>query len=261
MEKDEVCSYEELLRQADGFIAPSSFVRDGLVQIGVEAARIQVVPYGGVPNDPRLLDDDNFPGSSSWSAPASSEPLRLLWVGSIVYRKGAHHLAEVIRHLPFPVKLTVVARSGRSQNPFSGLQGVTFRRNLSPSELAEIYASHDILCFPSLAEGFGLTVAEALGAGLPVLATSATGARDIVAPGVNGIVLDSARLPGVLTEAISRLHHDRSQLLQLHEGARRLAADRAWSSFRERVIEAIGALEETHQELGSTPRGAVRGEP
>ncbi|MGB4563002.1 MAG: glycosyltransferase, partial [Methylophilaceae bacterium] len=53
-------------------------------------------------------------------------------------------------------------------------------------ELANFYHSHDVFCFPSLTDTFGIVIIEALSNGLPVAAFNVTGPKDIVSHGIDG---------------------------------------------------------------------------
>ena len=57
--------------------------------------------------------------------------------------------------------------------------GVTYAGNLNREEIRKMYQNSDWLVHPSNFEGFSLSILEALGAGLPVVASTATGAADL----------------------------------------------------------------------------------
>lgn len=80
----------------------------------------------------------------------------------------------------------------------------------------------DVLCLPTLREGFGQVIIEAAALGLPAVTTSATGARDAVVDGSTGLVVpvgDASRLAGALWEVAS----DRELAARLGDAARRRA--------------------------------------
>jgi glycosyltransferase involved in cell wall biosynthesis len=64
----------------------------------------------------------------------------------------------------------------------------------------ERFQSSDIFLFPSLEDGFGYVVAEAMACGLPVITTKNTGASDLLQPGVNGEIVP-IRDPAAAAEA------------------------------------------------------------
>jgi glycosyltransferase involved in cell wall biosynthesis len=98
----------------------------------------------------------------------------------------------------------------------AGLAGVA-TGVLAPEEMAEVVAALDVVVSASEYEGFGLTMAEAMACGVPVVATAVGGVADVVDNGVTGLLValgDDASLAG----AIGRLRDD---------GARRLEMGRA----------------------------------
>jgi glycosyltransferase involved in cell wall biosynthesis len=106
--------------------------------------------------------------------------------------------------------------------------------------LAALLAGHRVLLFASRAEGLGMTVLEALTAGLPVVASDVPGPRDILAGGEGGILVPDGHVEGMAT-ALRRLLADDVRRVELAERGRARAAsyqtkpvvDRLESSYRE----------------------------
>lgn len=178
---------------------------------------------------------DRWPGSLS---PAQIEarahlpgPLRLIFVGNLIARKGLHTLLLALSWLPVgAATLTVVgsrevdpayAAACRRQTEQLGLEErVTFRDSLPDPELAHELSNHQVLAVPSSYEGFGIVYLEAMSFGLPAIATAAGGASEIVSAGENGFLLP----PGdtdALAECIHRLNADRALLSIMSLAARR----------------------------------------
>ena len=70
--------------------------------------------------------------------------------------------------------------------------------------MAEVYAAADIFLLPSIFDPFSLAAIEALGAGLPVITTAATGISEVITPGVHGEVIAEPSDVESLTEALRR---------------------------------------------------------
>jgi glycosyltransferase involved in cell wall biosynthesis len=110
----------------------------------------------------------------------------------------------------------------QSQRP--GLRGrVTFHGVIPYPQPA--LAQIGMLVLPSLHEGFGLVLIEAMAAGVPVVARNVPGVRDVVRDGQTGLLADPAD-PTALAAAISRLLSDRTLCQRLIESARRDVAQR-----------------------------------
>ena len=75
------------------------------------------------------------------------------------------------------------------------------------NDIAKIYKSADICCFPSIREGLGLAAIEGMAAGLPLIAADNRGTRDFCQNGVNGFMCDPFS-PQDFADAISKLLND-----------------------------------------------------
>jgi glycosyltransferase involved in cell wall biosynthesis len=83
----------------------------------------------------------------------------------------------------------------------------------------------DVLVLPSLAEGFGLVLIEAMAAGVPVVATDVPGIRDVVSDGVNGLLVPP-KSPQALAGAIGRVLSDRALRQMLVGNGSRIVRER-----------------------------------
>jgi len=126
---------------------------------------------------------------------------RLLFVGNVIPRKGLWTLIQgMVVHIETPYQLTIAGRSDidpdytdylRQYVKMRGLEArVCFKGAVSQQELIELYRNHDVFAMPSKYEGFGIVYLEAMSFGLPVIASSAGGAADIVKEGVNGYLAE-----------------------------------------------------------------------
>lgn len=88
--------------------------------------------------------------------------------------------------------------------------------------VADYLASFDVFAFPSLQEGMGSSILDAMYVGVPVVASNVGGIPDIVEDGVNGILIP-ARQPVALSEALATLIQDAAMAEQLVEKAKKTA--------------------------------------
>lgn len=221
-------------RMASRVLAASSFTRKSLVDHGSESQSIQVIPYGidlqlFQPNGHRRRD--------------TSGPLKVLFVGRINQRKGIKYLLEALRLLPdASCELTICGRVLDGLDLFDTVaQQVKIRPSVSAAELLEAYQSADLFVLPSVGEGFGQVLLEALACGLPVLATTHTAAADLITEGVEGFVVEP-RQPAQLAERMQWAIQHRAELSSMSIAARRCAERFPWSRFQQDVSHAVQAF-------------------
>jgi len=101
---------------------------------------------------------------------------------------------------------------------------------LSESELIDEYLAHDVFLFPSLYEGFGMVVLEAMACGLSVVATPVGGAADIIEDGVDGFLVPF-RDSQALAETALRLLDSESLRETVEDRARRKASGYSWGQI------------------------------
>ncbi|WP_299058179.1 glycosyltransferase family 4 protein [uncultured Nocardioides sp.] len=223
---------EASLKKADGFLVASQFTKRGLQDLGVDSERVRQAVYGS----DRIA---TAPRRSSWQSRSTGRPLRLLWIGQLAYRKGPHWLFEAARRLSGLVELTIVSRS-EVPTWLQPLPDNVSLMRVEAGAMDRVFASHDAFVMPSLVEGFGLVYAEALRAGLPIIATANSGAPDIAQDGENAIFVEAGDLEGLVT-SLSELAESRELLSHLRRGAR----DRrlpTWAEFRQQVRNGADLL-------------------
>ncbi len=220
-------------RMASQWIVASSFTRRTLLENGIPADSIAVVPYG--------VDLQKFsPALGEQRQRNANAPLRLLFVGTINQRKGIKYLLEAMRLLGSRrVELTVCGRVVDDLSLFRSFgPNVQVRPSVRADELLAAYRQADLFVFPSVAEGFGQVLLEALACGLPILSTTSTAAPDLVTDGVQGFVVDPRR-PDLLAGRIEWALLHRAPLAEMRIAARQRAETFTWQRFRLGIVEAV----------------------
>ena len=98
-----------------------------------------------------------------------------------------------------------------------------------------------VFIFPSLAEGFGLVVTEALSAGLPVITTTNTCGPEIMTDGVEGFIIP-IRILDAIAEKFTLLYEDEARRRAMAEAAKRRAAEVSWARFEDQVAGLVREL-------------------
>ncbi|MGI0152007.1 MAG: glycosyltransferase family 4 protein, partial [Thermoplasmata archaeon] len=155
------------------------------------------------------------------------------FTGRLVPHKGVDTLLRALARLPADVALLVVGR-GPDLPELSelarrlGLSGrVRFCPRVSDEELPAFLKAADLFVFPSVnrLEGFGLAVAEALATGLPVVVADIPGVREIIEPGVEGLLAEPL-LEEDLAAKLCELLDDPSRRERMGRAARSRAESR-----------------------------------
>lgn len=216
---------------ARSFLVASSFTRSTLVEHGTPYESIHVIPYG--------VDSTRFVPHSSRHGRAPGK-LRLLFVGRINQRKGIKYLLDALQLVGSEqVELTVCGRVVDDLELFRSFgDRVLIRPNVSAEELVAAYQAADLFVFPSVAEGFGQVLLEALACGLPILSTTHTAAPDLIENGRQGFIVEP-RSAEQLAERICWALAHRAELFAMRSEARRLAEQFTWQRFREGVVHAV----------------------
>jgi glycosyltransferase involved in cell wall biosynthesis len=126
---------------------------------------------------------------------APERPIRFLFVGQYIHRKGIVELLDAFAGLsPEDATLTLVGSGELAPTVdeyarrYRQIQQAGF---LNPNDLAELYSRHDVFVLPSRHDGWAVVVCEAMAAGLPVIGTPTTGAfQEFIQDGKNGMVCE-----------------------------------------------------------------------
>jgi glycosyltransferase involved in cell wall biosynthesis len=98
----------------------------------------------------------------------------------------------------------------------------------------------DLFVFPSLAEGFGLVIGEAMSCGVPVLTTTNTGGPELITDGREGWCVP-AHDAGALAERIEWAYSNRDELYEMGRRARSRAEQWTWADYRRKLARELSA--------------------
>lgn len=228
------------LAVAQRVIVNSRSTSDDVARLGVRRSRISILP----PAVERPARVERTSGGGG---------LRLLAVGNVYPRKGLHVLVEALGAVALPFHLEVVGEADYEPDYAGRLaeriresrleDRIVFRGRLDGPGLDAAYRSADVFVAPSLWEGFGMAVLEALLYGLPVVATRVGAIPELIEDERNGLLVppnDAAALAG----ALGRLASDPALRARLSAGARESGERRAgsWDQVGQKALELVGEL-------------------
>ncbi|UYZ40646.1 MAG: glycosyltransferase family 4 protein [Candidatus Methanospirare jalkutatii] len=163
----------------------------------------------------------------------------LMFAGHEFRKKGLEIIIKALPMVKEDVKLLVIGGDNpvyykKLASKIGVLNKIVFL-GLVP-DIKEYYAASDIFVFPSLHEGFGLVITEAMSSGLPVITTKLTGASELIIDGYNGILLNEVNSEE-LARKINLLIEDEKLRKQIGKNARKTAEKYTWDETAKKTLE------------------------
>ncbi|MDQ3880074.1 MAG: glycosyltransferase family 4 protein [Chloroflexota bacterium] len=230
-----------VLTAAHRVIVNSRSTAADVASLGARRDRIVVVPPAVDAIPPEV------------TRPHQRGEVRLLAVGNVYERKGLHVLLDALADATFPFRLVIAGDADYDPAYRQRLDAAIRRYGLEDrvvlagradaAALDAAYRDADVFVAPSLWEGFGIALVEALLYGLPVVATSVGAIPELIDDGRNGLLVPAGET-AALRLALERLAVDAALREQLSVAARRsgLAAAGTWAQVAERVAVVVDEL-------------------
>jgi starch synthase len=217
--EEKLARKEEELQLAERVVVASNFTKQTLKGADFAGA-ISVIPYGS-------------PAFASNEIARRSDKLRVLFAGSLGQRKGLSYLLRAVDSLGNRVELTLLGRKATENCPplDTAIQKHRWIPTLPHGDVLREMQKHDVLVLPSLFEGFGLVILEAMAQGLVVIATPHTAAPDLIDDGIDGFIVP-IRSGGAIAEKLELLLQDPARLDEMKKAARRKAQAHRWEVYR-----------------------------
>lgn len=222
-------------RDADIVLCSSQATRRDCEGAGLDPARLRVVPLG------------------VRGRPASAEAVArvrarhdltrpyVLWVGTAEPRKNLPVVVDAFRRLHrADLDLVLVGPPGWHVDLAELVRPLGERARLlgflPTDELDAVTAGASVFCYPSLMEGFGLPVADALVQGTPVVTSMGTATEEVVTGGA-GLAVDPHD-PAAVADAVAQILGDEALAASLVAAGRRRAAELTWERTAELTLSA-----------------------
>lgn len=222
---------DEEISLADHIFVASSFTRVSLTDHFGKDLKIVTIPYGCP--EPQVTR----PSSREPSA-----PLHLFYAGHLAQRKGIADLIAAVELLSIDWRLTLAGPRPReapaSLDRFLADPRCNWLGVVPHLTLLEKMAQAHLFVFPSIVEGFGMVITEALASGLPVITTPNTAGPDILTEGHDGYIVP-IRDPVALAERITALSEDEDLRAAMAANALQTAARRTWREYEHGIARAV----------------------
>jgi glycosyltransferase involved in cell wall biosynthesis len=235
--------------KAARIVVPSSFVRRTLIENGVPSNKIAVIQFGVDLNAFRPLPH-----------PGTSRPLRFVFLGSLDARKGVPLLLQAWRSLePTTAELWLVGSvSERHARLIQPLPGLRLIGKVPHRELPPLLSQCDVLVFPSYFEGLAQVQLEGLAAGLPIIATEASGATDLITDAREGYIVPVGDADA-LREAMLSFIKSPGDLATMSPAARLCAERYSWDTYGDRWMGLLEQVVYSDNSSSAIPGLALRG--
>ena len=221
---------EQEVHLADHIFVASSITKQSLLDVGVQSEKISVIPYGA-------------PIDYFHPIPKTDNCFRALFVGRVGPRKGVHYLLRAWQELRLSeAELLLVGINEFPEGWLVQYEDVCrYICSVPHASLNEYYSAADVLVFPSLVEGFGLVLLEAMACGIPVITTPNTAGPDLLTDGSEGFIVP-IRDVETLKEKLEWCYRNRSQLREMGRAARRKAEQLTWGLYRQKLASRVQEL-------------------
>lgn len=222
---------DEEMALADLVVVGSEFCYQSMIENGCPPEKLRIIPYG--------YDEFLFPDVKPTRRSLTGRPVEFLFVGAIHPRKGIAYLLKAFEDIsPDEASLTLI---GVSVLPSSTFERYTHRVRHIPqiprSEVAAYFRQADVFVFPSLFEGSALVLYEAIGAGLGIIQSAASG-TGVSADKSNGVVLNQVSVQS-LTEGIENLLKNKAKIDAWSDASWRVRPQHSWHTYRRRARELL----------------------
>ncbi len=185
--------------QADAVTVPSEFAYRSFIAKGFPAAKLRRIPLGV---RLELFKPEGHP---------SSETFDVLFVGSVTVRKGIPYLIQGFQKLRHPHKrLRIVGAVPPEMRPVLArfdLQNVELVGAVPQNELRRYMSTSHVMVLPSVEDGWGMVMGQAMACGCPVISSDHTGGPDLYSHGVEGFIVP-IRSAEAIAEGLQRLADD-----------------------------------------------------
>lgn len=227
--EEKLARKEEELKLAERVVVASGFTKQTLREANF-TGEVTLIPYGA-------------PAIATKEIASASGKMRVLFAGSLGQRKGLAYLLRAVDSLGSNVELTLLGRKATENCPplEEAVRKHRWIPTLSHQAVLGEMQRHDVLVLPSLFEGFGLVILEAMAQGLVVIATPHTAAPDLIEDGIDGYIVP-IRSAEAIAEKLEFLLENPARRQEMKRAARRKAQLQRWEVYRQSLARVAREL-------------------
>ena len=211
------------LSDADLVLCPSDATRADCSSVGFDDARLVTVPFGVRMIAASASDIERVRRAYGIAGPY------ILWAGTVEPRKNLSRLLEAFRLLDTEMRLVLVGPEGWNEDLDALLRETRERVSvlgfIPARDLAPLYAAAEVFCWPSLVEGFGFPVLEAMAQGTPVVTSRGTSTEELARDA--GVLVDPRDAESI-AQGIRSVLEDQLLAKELGIAGRTRASEYTW---------------------------------
>ncbi len=216
--------------EADRITVPSSFVYRTFIDRGVAPEKMRKLPYGV-----------NLSRFEPVGTPPE-ERFDVLFVGAMSLRKGVPYLVQAFQKIDHPAKSLTFVGSIEHE-----VMEMLHRRKLWPAnaralghvpqtELKTLMSRSHVMVLPSIEEGLALVLAQTMACGCPVIATTNTGAEDIVTNGDEGLIVPIRDVDALADRMQFLADHPEERAVMGQKALAKVRGFGGWHAYGERAM-------------------------
>ena len=223
---------------SDFIVLPSHFAKKTFIDKGFSESKLLVNHfYANTRKFKKTFKRDN--------------KFRVLFCGSIEPRKGIHYLLEAFEKLKLDnAELWIIGSLDylKKDKLFKKFidkfnkENMVFFDTVNSNKLADYFSQCSILVLPSISDGFGLVVIQAMSCKLPVIVSDNTGAKDIIKEGYNGFIVETRNINS-LSEKIEYFYKNPKKIKEMGNNAfKTVQNDYTWDAYGNRWQNILSKL-------------------
>lgn len=225
--------------ECDLITVPSQFSFDSFLKKGIPKEKLRLIPYGA--RIKRFRPKDKYDKDTNLN-----KEFNILFVGNFGIRKGAIDILEAFKKFKHPrKKLTIVGSVDQSIKCLIqkyDTESINFLGHVNNKLLRDFYTNSEVLLFPSIEDGYGIVILEALACGCPVIATKNTGAIHSVKDKLNGFIIP-IRSPKKIVDCLTMIADSEDLRLKLKINSIKIIDEiKGWSTYGNQWNELIESI-------------------
>lgn len=224
------------VKLSDFAVGASTFTLKTLIKQGMAENCVHMAPYGVNIKDFKPRRDFR-----------KIDKMRFLFVGSFSQRKGISYLLQAFKELENEGENISLTMAGRGIMDYDlvksyGLKCLETHVNLPLEKLVELMQESDVFVFPSICEGFGLVLIQAMATGMPLITTYNTSGPDFIEEGKDGFLIEAQDVEAIKNKVRYFLQNP-DEVKRMGQNAILKSKDFTWERFSAEIIKSVDEAE------------------